>query len=94
MVNRVRIPDCAFTRVQWLPHPLVTAARYGIAHLSLLKRGVQRATPDAGGTTFNLTVVGSNPIRRTSGGSSVVEQQECLVTVRRCFIEGPHRIRR
>src|SRR5262249_49877450 len=48
----------------------------------------QTATPDAGETTSNLTVIGSNPIRRASGGSSMVEQQRCLATVCRHFIEG------
>ena len=55
---------------------------------------VQGATPDADGTTSNLTVVGSNPTRRTSGGSSVVEHQECLVIVCRRFTEGLNPTRR
>jgi RNA 3'-terminal phosphate cyclase (ATP) len=43
-------------------------------------RGAKQA-PDAGGTTCNLEVIGSNPIRRASGGSSEVEQQERLATI-------------
>jgi RNA 3'-terminal phosphate cyclase (ATP) len=87
MVSRVRTPDCASTqRFSDSRTQLVTAARDGIARLSWRRRGVYRATPGAGETTSDLTVVGSNPIRRTSGGSSVEEPQECLVTVCRRLV--------
>src|SRR4030095_5739816 len=47
-----------------LSHPLVIALRGMI-------RGWMRSAPDAGRTTSTLMVVGSNPNRRSSGGSSV-----------------------
>src|SRR5206468_2506717 len=60
-----------------LSPPFVRADSYtGFASID-----AEKPAPDAGGTTSNLMAVGSNPIRRASGGSSEVEHQERLATV-------------
>src|SRR5438552_6358212 len=75
MDNRVRILDWTSRGSSVTPAHSCHRGLFARIRIRNSFRLTAKPAPDAGGTTSNLKAVGSNPIRRASGGSSEVEHQ-------------------